>query len=148
MSTNCRIFPPKLHVDGNRVRENSFLAQVRAFAIRCLSRSLRASIVDLWNHMDSGRSIVASIEWTHRRVLQARRTVKHFATSCISAPTRLLPVLRSRASRYPPAVPPLCTVARGVHGSRAGLPESPCIQPVGRCTDGYAIRWRQQSHLF
>jgi len=32
---------------------------------------LRVSIVDLWNHMESGRTIVASVEWTHTRVLQA-----------------------------------------------------------------------------
>src|SRR5436853_4658796 len=44
-----------------------------------------ASIVDLWNHMDSGRSIVASLEWTHTRVLHARRSVEHFATACNGA---------------------------------------------------------------
>jgi hypothetical protein len=52
--------------------------------------------------MESGRTIGASLEWTHRRALQARRTVKRFATRCNVRGVPLTPDCRISSDRTHP----------------------------------------------
>src|SRR5207253_2326336 len=67
---------------GSAWTRNFLLARGRPKRFGRLRRSSQASLLEPYNHTESRRTIIASLEWTHRRALQARRTVKRFATRC------------------------------------------------------------------
>src|SRR5437762_7106993 len=85
MPNNWGVFPPKLRkvLVWTRMDSKVSLGSGSAVAIRCLADRSRYRPVQLWNHIDGGRTIIASVEYPQMRALQARRAVQRFATLCI-----------------------------------------------------------------
>jgi len=79
-------FPPETSkssgADTHGLEGLSWLRERRSDSMPWLIVPGRYRPVQLWNHIDGGRTIIASVEYPQMRALQARRTVKRFATRC------------------------------------------------------------------